>query len=172
MIFQHKMNLWYIYSAEMPSLDAACEICLWMLWNLGILCVFFFLYKEMIPSAFHNNSLAFPNKFYAMFALCVTTPKTQSLWWGPITNQEINKNDGIDKWLWVWLSVGCKHAIPDSNVHGANMGPTWVLSAPDGPHVGPMNLAIRDIFKGSSAKLPHSVSRPQWVNVQTTVHAR
>ena len=24
------------------------------------------------------------------------------------------------------------------------MGPTWVLSAPDGPHVGPMNLAIWD----------------------------
>ena len=23
------------------------------------------------------------------------------------------------------------------------MGPTWVLSVPDGPHVGPMNLAIR-----------------------------
>ena len=23
------------------------------------------------------------------------------------------------------------------------MGPTWVLSAPGGPHVGPMNLAIR-----------------------------
>ena len=33
--------------------------------------------------------------------------------------------------------------VPDSKVHGANMGPTWVLSAPDGPHVGPMNLAIR-----------------------------
>ena len=32
---------------------------------------------------------------------------------------------------------------PDSKVHGANMGPTWVLSAPDGPHIGPMNLAIR-----------------------------
>ena len=31
----------------------------------------------------------------------------------------------------------------DSKVHGANMGPTWVLSAPDGPHVGPMSLAIR-----------------------------
>ena len=26
------------------------------------------------------------------------------------------------------------------------MGPTWVLSAPDGPHVGPMNLAIRGIY--------------------------
>ena len=34
--------------------------------------------------------------------------------------------------------------IPDSKVHGANMGPTWFLSAPDGHHVGPMNLAIRD----------------------------
>ena len=33
--------------------------------------------------------------------------------------------------------------VPDSNVHGANMRPIWVLSAPDGPHVGPMNLAIR-----------------------------
>ena len=32
---------------------------------------------------------------------------------------------------------------PDNKGHGANMGPTWVLSAPDGPHVGPMNLAIR-----------------------------
>ena len=36
-----------------------------------------------------------------------------------------------------------KWPCPDSKVHGANMGPTWVLSAPDGPHVGPMNLAIR-----------------------------
>ena len=35
--------------------------------------------------------------------------------------------------------------IPDSKVHGANMGPTWVMSAPGGPHVGPMNLAIRDV---------------------------
>ena len=29
---------------------------------------------------------------------------------------------------------------PDSYVHMANMGPTWVLSAPYVPHVGPMNL--------------------------------
>ena len=36
---------------------------------------------------------------------------------------------------------------PDYKVHGTNMGPTWVLSAPDGPHVGPMNLAIRGVHK-------------------------
>ena len=32
---------------------------------------------------------------------------------------------------------------PDRKVHGANMELTWVLSGPDRPHVGPMNLAIR-----------------------------
>ena len=35
---------------------------------------------------------------------------------------------------------------PESKVHGANMGSTWVLSAPDGPHIGTMNLAIRVRF--------------------------
>ena len=56
--------------------------------------------------------------------------------------------------VWPWLDTGfalsyfdrlrrSTDRFPDSKVHGANMGPTWVLSAPDGPHVGPMNLAIR-----------------------------
>ena len=35
---------------------------------------------------------------------------------------------------------------PDNKVHGANMGSTCVLSAPDGPHVGPMNLGTRECF--------------------------
>ena len=30
--------------------------------------------------------------------------------------------------------------IPDSNVHGTNMGPTRVLSAPDGPMLAPWIL--------------------------------
>ena len=38
--------------------------------------------------------------------------------------------------------------IPDSKVHGTNMGPTWILSAPGGPHVGPMNFAIRVMIGG------------------------
>ena len=32
--------------------------------------------------------------------------------------------------------------VPDSNVHGPNMGPIWGRQDPGGPHVGPMNLAI------------------------------
>ena len=31
-------------------------------------------------------------------------------------------------------------AVPDSKVHGGNMGPTWVLSAPDGPMLVPWTL--------------------------------
>ena len=50
--------------------------------------------------------------------------------------------------------------VPDSKVYGANMGPTWVLSAPDGPHVGPMNLAIRDILSLSKAYSAKQKKRP------------
>ena len=32
--------------------------------------------------------------------------------------------------------------LPDSNVHGANIGPIWVRQDPGGPHVGPMRFAI------------------------------
>ena len=53
-----------------------------------------------------------------------------------------------NQWLWFEMPW-CSCDIPDSKVHGANMGPTWVLSAPDGPHVGPMNLAVRDHFNVS-----------------------
>ena len=32
--------------------------------------------------------------------------------------------------------------MPDSKVHGANLGPIWGQQDPGGPHVGPMNLAV------------------------------
>ena len=41
--------------------------------------------------------------------------------------------------IYSFFSIG---SLPDSKIHEANMRPTWVLSAQDGPHVGPMNLAI------------------------------
>ena len=43
------------------------------------------------------------------------------------------------------FGIDTTQCTPDSKVHGANMGPTLVLSVPDGPHVGPMNLSIKDI---------------------------
>ena len=41
----------------------------------------------------------------------------------------------------------CYIYIPDDKIHGANMEPTWVLSAPGGPHIGPMNFAIWDVME-------------------------
>ena len=34
--------------------------------------------------------------------------------------------------------------VPDSKVHGANMGPIWSWQDPGGPHVGLINFAIWD----------------------------
>ena len=68
---------------------------------------------------------------------CQTKCTTQKLWKFPTRYKLF-----LSKWLCCWFVK--YHIDPDSKVHGANMGPTWVLSAPDGPHVGPMNLAIRE----------------------------
>ena len=64
------------------------------------------------------------------------------------------------KWTKPNVSSACRypallHTSPDSKVHGANMGPTWVLLAPDGPHVGPKNLVIRaDIYGDDQVHVP------------------
>ena len=76
-------------------------------------------------------SIFFLIPWYSLF-----TPSSNIL--AIFLNQYLNKTS--------WLSSLLTHFhtyYPDSKVHGANMGSTWVLSAPDGPYVGPMNLAIR-----------------------------
>ena len=62
---------------------------------------------------------------------------------------------------------------PDSKVHGANIGPTWVLSAPDEPHVVPMNLAIRGGLLSALSLLYRTVCRfrDNWWLVILTVLA-
>ena len=47
--------------------------------------------------------------------------------------------------MWIIYPVTPVQSYPDSKVHGANKGPTWVLSAPCGPHVSPMNLGYQDL---------------------------
>ena len=56
---------------------------------------------------------------------------------------------GMNSWViiilcYTWLISHKRYTIyPDNKIHGANMGLTRALSAPDGPHVGLMNLANR-----------------------------
>ena len=55
-----------------------------------------------------------------------------------------HSNERITQWGQSRAAIAWAIITPDSKIHGADLGPTWVLSAPDGPHVGPMSLAIRD----------------------------
>ena len=60
--------------------------------------------------------------------------------WG-ITKNVINSS--WIRWIERWI---LPHIIPDSKVHGANMGPIWGRQDPGEPHVGPMNFAIWDRY--------------------------
>ena len=62
--------------------------------------------------------------------------------------------------------------IPQSKVHGVNMGPTWVLSAPDGPHVGPMNLAIRKPWSNNACCLSYTAIPTMHADALATLGAR
>ena len=67
----------------------------------------------------------------------------------PVTRKMFPLDDVI-----MWESIGSRRIprfpsqrdsyTPDSKVHWAYMGPTWGRQDPGGPHVGPMNLTIRD----------------------------
>ena len=71
--------------------------------------------------------------------------------------------------MYVWhfmIFLVKQNKAPDRKVHGANIGPTWVLLAPDEPHVVRMNLAMKGtlyimpnlpISHGSMQFLPISI---------------
>ena len=73
--------------------------------------------------------------------------------------------------------------IQDGKGHGANMESTWVLSAPAGPHIGPINLAVRDVMQnicdtsGICSKGMHVqpwwpiVIMDKWLNQTSTVQS-
>ena len=61
--------------------------------------------------------------------------------------------------------IGSFTSHPDSKVHGANMGPTWVLSAPDGPHLAPWTPAQANISHYCWAQaMATSVSTYYYIN--------
>ena len=64
--------------------------------------------------------------------------------------------------FWWFGTYSYNLILLDSKVHGANMGPTWVLSAPGGPHVSPTNLATRVLnwHRGN-----HTITDPVQVSI-------
>ena len=55
--------------------------------------------------------------------------------------------------------------IPDSKVHGANMGPIWGRQDPGGPHVGLINFAIWDATVEPIYVCNHCFLADWWINV-------
>ena len=59
------------------------------------------------------------------------------------------------------IGISAIPTYPDSKVHGANMGPTWVLSAPCGHHAGPRDIhQIRQIHQCSMEILMWNMRLP------------
>ena len=61
------------------------------------------------------------------------------LWILECVKHEVNKTIVLVIRIYMWII-----AIPDSKVHGANMGPNWGRQDPVGPHVGLMDFVIWD----------------------------
>ena len=91
---------------------------------MALLCLFHTRHRYDVTTDRHGMCTNISGEF----AVCVNESPYKMLQWS------------------VLKKTGSIHNVPDSKVHGANMGPTWYLSAPDGPHVGPMNLAIRGLL--------------------------
>ena len=63
-----------------------------------------------------------------------------------------------------------KQGVPDSKIHGANVGPTWGRQDPGGPHAGHMNLAIWGVLKPSFRDGMDYMKMPWFKQDKTAVH--
>ena len=85
-----------------------------------------------------------PREFSPMSLLTVSAQSNNYMF---LITSKWNENNNRYRYLVIINRIRFRRKIPipDNKVHGANMKPTWVLSAPDLPHVGPMNFATRDV---------------------------
>ena len=96
---------------------------------------------------------------------CVGHSPIWSNYWSPCQRLQypvsIQAISVVGPVLGCWVQLERVETVPDSKVHGANMGPIWGWQDPDGPHVGPMNLAIWGVYGNTEYLIS---SKGQWVN--------
>ena len=80
------------------------------------------------------------NKSCKFETLCYVTITRPMCYWNRSQKAIIKLGHSLYAMIILSLIPAWVSNNPDSKVHWANMGPTWVLSAPDGPHVGHVNL--------------------------------
>ena len=113
-------------------------ICTWVCFCFFLAMSLFLVVSYAVLSVFFRvASLALGQSYDCPSASEVTLKKM-----GRIGQYLTTANITKHKWC-AYFSWFTLHWSPPRFME-PSMGPTWVLSAPDGPHVGPMNLAIRD----------------------------
>ena len=122
--------------------------------NYTSLCLMFFQHTNLIFSSWYHlwiviHSVSQKTSFLHKCPYCVVISWHRSQWNTLVWRFSLPNSKLSDPLVTLFV-------YPDSKVHGANMGPTWVLSAPDGPHVVPINLAIKVLFIRT---LPLSVTK-------------
>ena len=133
-------RLTHVLFSKTPGLDVFILID-----DLDWLSINFELFHDNITMASHMSIMV--SHITVNLAVCPNNLKHQR----NIKSPHYWLCEGNPQVTWVFSLTKASNAIvsrllcyhdPDSKVHGAYMGPTWVLSAPGGPNVGPMILAI------------------------------
>ena len=102
---------------------------------------------------FHQEIWKFNDLFVRHFCGCAYRYFITQHWKGFLTKTSSKLIEQVTPNLWlIYIFArsirgqnGETDTLSDCKVHGDNVGPTWALSAPGGPHVGRINLAIRDV---------------------------
>ena len=141
-----KISLRFVAKGGIDQIPVLVQIMAWhqattIIWTTIIwLLIYRYLYSAPADLMLQNTS----------YTMCIFTRKSESyeeLWnvrrifWRTFCANSLKT---LDAESYDANFVGTGGDNPDNKVHGANMGPTWVLSAPGGSHVGPMNLVIRE----------------------------
>ena len=144
--------------------ELACDL-IWsdsfhLCWDVQTL---YYIYRGI--SALHPSDMSF--SIWQMKNRCISDSDKKLERWvrNKIATTQTQHSTINTKITWQTNANPCSnfmgYAVPDNRVHGANMGPSWVPSAPDGPHVGPMNLVIRGNSLTYSSQPPSHSSQKQ-----------
>ena len=136
-----KIRFWYCTYDTHTFYTPHREYCLAVNWYSRLL-VTRLVYNNLAPICVYKNNRRI---WYHITSTSRLREVTGQLLWRHNVRWKRIVLDNSGEMRARWLSSVIKNNVPDSKVHGTNIGPKWVLSAPDGPHVGPMKLAIRGI---------------------------
>ena len=105
-----------------------------------------------------EKSLNFFSEIFVGTLIWIPTIRIRLSWWCHIVKMAMSMLERSHLYMYIGMHLGAKNQsseillkllfnVPDSKVHGSNMGPIWGRQDPGGPHVGAMNLAIWGITR-------------------------